>query len=181
MERNGVVTAGGKPVTLVGPEIKVGDTAPNFTGVDTLMREVSLSAFKDRVVVISSVLSLDTSVCDRETKRFNRIATELGPEVQVLTVSMDLPFAQKRWCGAAEVDRLLTLSDHRTADFGLKYGLLIREMRLLARAVYVIDQEGVVRYREVTPDTGREPNYPAAIDAIRDLLGDPARRLRAAI
>jgi len=158
-ERNGLVTMKGRPVTLVGPELRAGQPAPDFTAVGTDLQPVRLSDYRGRVVVVSAVPSLDTPVCDMETRRFNAEAAGLGPEVVVLTVSMDLPFAQKRWCGAAGVDRVTTVSDHRDAGFGLAYGVLIRDLRLLARAVFVVDRQGIVRYIQLVKEVGTEPEY----------------------
>lgn len=133
LERSAAITFLGNPLTLLGPEIKVGQISPAFTALDTDLNPVSLKDYAGKVVVISSVPSLDTPVCDLQTRRFNAEATALGSSVQILTLSMDLPFAQKRWYGAAGVEALKTLSDHRDASFGLAYGLLIKELRLLAR------------------------------------------------
>ncbi|MEW6264886.1 MAG: thiol peroxidase [Thermodesulfobacteriota bacterium] len=169
-ERTGVVTRRGGPLTLVGREIKPGDVAPEFEVLDNNLAPVKLSAFKGKVVIILSVPSLDTPVCDLETRRFNNEATGLGEDVVILTVSMDLPFAQKRWCGAHGVERVITLSDHRQAAFGQAYGVLIKELRLLARAVFVLDRSGVVRYVELVKETSQEPNYEAALEQARRLV-----------
>jgi thiol peroxidase len=168
-ERTGLVTMGGKPVVLLGNEVKVGDVAPEFTVVGNDLKPVSLAQFKGKVVVLSSVPSLDTAVCDLETRRFNVEAGKLGPDVTVLTVSMDLPFAQKRWCGAAGVDKVMTASDHRDAAFGQAYGVLIKDLRLLARAVFVVDRQGVVRYIQLVEEIGTEPDYTAVLEAVRRL------------
>ena len=151
-ERTGIITMKGDSLTLVGKEIKVGDPAPDIELIDNNLKHVRLSSFKGKVCVISSVPSLDTPVCDMETRRFNEEAGNLGEDVCILTISMDLPFAQKRWCGTAGVDRVITLSDHRDASFGTAYGVLIKELRLLARAVYVLDREGVVRYIQIVKE-----------------------------
>lgn len=169
-ERPGVVTMKGNPLTLVGGEVKVGDAAPDFAALASDLSPVSLSSFRGKVSVILSVPSLDTPVCDIETRRFNEEASRLGSDVAVLTISMDLPFAQKRWCGAAGVERVQTLSDHRDASFGTSYGVLIKELRLLARAVFVVDREGTVRYTELVKEVTNEPSYDAALDAVRRLL-----------
>lgn len=168
-ERTGLVTMGGNPVTLVGDEVKVGEDAPDFVVVDNDLKPVNFSSYRGKVSVIASVPSLDTAVCSTETHRFNSEAAALGEDVVILTVSMDLPFAQKRWCGAEGVDRVVTLSDHRDASFGLAYGVLIKEVRLLARAVFVVGRDGVVRYVELVPELGREPDYEAALAAVREL------------
>ena len=169
-ERSGIITSGGNPLTLLGKEIKVGDQAPDFQVLDNNLKPVSLSTYSGKTILISSVPSLDTSVCDMETRRFNEEAGKLGDDVIILTISMDLPFAQKRWCGAAGVDRVITLSDHREADFGIKYGVLIKELRLLARAVFLVDKERVIRYVEIVPEVSSEPNYEAAIKAVSQNL-----------
>ena len=169
-ERTGLVTVGGNPVTLLGNEVKVGDDAPDVQVVDNDMQPVKLSSFKGKVVVVASVPSLDTDVCDVETRRFNLEAGKLGDDVVVLTISMDLPFAQKRWCGAAGVETVKTFSDHSSAAFGEAWGVLIKELRLLARAVFVVDRDGDVRYVELMGEVGNEPNYDAALDAAKELV-----------
>lgn len=160
---------GGKPATLLGDELKVGEAAPEFTAVGNDMKPVRLADFRGKVVVISAVPSLDTPICDMETRRFNSEAANLGPDVVILTVSMDLPFAQKRWCGAAGVDRVVTVSDHRDASFGTAYGVLIKDVRLLARAVFVVDRQGVVRYIQLVKETGTEPDYAPVLQAVKGL------------
>ena len=169
-ERSGLVTMKGNPVTLVGNEVKAGDRAPEFTVVDNRLQPVSLSSYRGNVIIISAVTSLDTGVCDAETRRFNKEATKLGDDVVVLTISMDLPFAQKRWCAAAGVDWVVTLSDYQQASFGEAYGVLIKDLRLLARAVFVVDKEGVVRLGHLVPEIGTEPDYDAVLDAVRALI-----------
>lgn len=168
-ERTGIITSKGNPLTLLGDEIKVGDRAPNFTVLDNALSPVTLDSFKDKILVISTVPSLDTPTCDAETRRFNEEASKLGQDIVVLTISMDLPFAQKRWCGAAGVDRVITLSDHRDASFGIAYGVLIKELRLLARTVFVLDREKTVRYIQVVRETSKEPDYDAVLKAVKDL------------
>lgn len=170
-ERTGVITFQGNPLTLLGNETGVGDKAPDFEVLDNGLSPVRLSSFSGKVVVLSSVPSLDTPVCDIETRRFNDEAAHLGDDVVILTVSMDLPFAQKRWCGAAGVTHVKTLSDHKDASFGMAYGVLIKELRLLARAVFVVDKEGTVRYRELLEEITHEPDYDAALSAVRECLG----------
>lgn len=166
-ERKGIVTVKGAPVTLVGEEVKVGDRAPDFTVVDNDLNEVRFSSFAGKVVILASVPSLDTPVCDMETRRFNQEAAALGEDVVILTISMDLPFAQKRWCGAAGVTAVKTLSDHREASFGLAYGVLIKELRLLARAIFVVGRDGVVRYVQIVPELSQEPDYEPVLAAAR--------------
>ncbi|MBN2536836.1 thiol peroxidase [candidate division WOR-3 bacterium] len=168
-ERKGLVTFGGKPVTLVGDELGVGDRMPDVVLVGNDMKEAKLGSFAGKVLVLSAVASLDTSTCDIETRRFNAEAVKLGDDVRVVTVSMDLPFAQKRWCGAAGVDRVVTLSDHRDAEFGNRFGVLMKENRLLARAVFVVDRQGAVRYIQLVPEVGQEPDYEAVLAAVREL------------
>lgn len=166
----GQVTMKGNPLHLTGRQIQVGDPAPDVEVIDPAMAPVRLSSFRGKVVILSSVPSLDTPVCDTQTRRFNQEAAGLSGDVVVLTLSMDLPFAQARWCGAAGIDRVRTLSDHRNASFGQAFGLLISELRLLARAVLVLDRQGVVRYRQLVREIAEEPNYPAALEAAKQLL-----------
>ncbi len=169
-ERRGIVSAGGQPLTLVGTPVGVGQKAPDFRLLDNDGRPVTLADTAGKVRLISVVPSLDTRVCDLQTRRFNAEADKLGDKVRILTVSVDLPFAQKRWCGAAGVDRLQTLSDHYDTNFGLAYGVLIQEKRLLARSIFVVDEHDIVRYVQIVPDLGQEPDYEAALDALRKLL-----------
>ena len=169
-ERKGIVTMKGKPLTLKGNEVKVGDAAPDFVVIDNNLNPVDFSAFRGKICIISSVPSLDTPVCDLETKMFNEEAGRMDRDVAILTISMDLPFAQKRWCGAAGVDKVTTLSDHRDAAFGEAYGVLIKELRLLARAIFVVDKQGTVQYRQLVKEVTEEPNYEAAIEAIKKLV-----------
>ena len=159
----------GNPLTLLGEEITIGQKAPGFTALDNALQPVSLDAYKGKVAVLVAVPSLDTPVCDMEVRRFNTEAANLGDNVEIITLSMDLPFAQARWCGAAGVDKVTTLSDHNMADFGQKYGLLIKELRLLARAVLVLNTDGTVVYSEVLDDITKEPNYDAALGAVKEL------------
>ncbi len=169
-ERTGLVTMGGNPVTLVGNEVRVGQQAPDVELVADDLSAVKLSSFGGKVRIITAVPSLDTPVCDIETRRFNEEAGKLGNSLVVLTVSMDLPFAQKRWCGAAGVKNVRTLSDYRDALFGRSYGVLIKDLRLLARAVFVVDKNGVIRYQELVKEIATEPNYEAALKAAKELL-----------
>jgi len=163
------VTMKGNPLALAGNEVQVGKPAPDFTAVDTDLAPVSLAAYRGKVVVLASVPSLDTSVCSIETRRFNEEAARLDPDVQILTISMDLPFAQKRWCGAEGITRVKTLSDHREAAFGLAYGVLLKELRLLARAVFVVDRQGVVRYTQLVKEIATEPDYREVLDDVKRL------------
>ena len=163
-KRTGVVTFAGNPITLVGPEIKVGQQAPDFT---VLSNDKTLKDYEGKVKVISVVPSLDTGVCDAQTRWFNQDATGLSDDVVVLTISMDLPFAQKRWCGAAGVDKVETLSDHKDASFGTNYGFLIEELRLLSRGVVVINKDNKVTYVEYVPEVTQAVNFDAALEAIK--------------
>ncbi|MDH3964593.1 MAG: thiol peroxidase [Deltaproteobacteria bacterium] len=169
-ERDGIVTMKGNPITLMGTEPQVGDKAPDFVAIDNDLNPVSFDSFRGKVCIVSSVPSLDTPVCDMETRRFNDEAGRLGDDVEILTISMDLPFAQKRWCGAAGVDRVQTLSDHRDAAFGQAYGVLIKGLRLLARAVFVVDKEGTIRYMELVKEIASEPDYDSVLTAVKGLV-----------
>jgi thiol peroxidase len=169
-ERDSIVTMKGNPITLMGTEPQVGDKAPDFVAIDNDLNPVSFDSFRGKVCIVSSVPSLDTPVCDMETRRFNDEAGRLGDDVEILTISMDLPFAQKRWCGAAGVDKVQTLSDHRDAAFGQAYGVLIKGLRLLARAVFVVDKEGTIRYIELVEEIASEPDYDSVLTAVKDLV-----------
>lgn len=169
-ERDGIVTMKGNPITLMGTEPQVGDKAPDFVAIDNDLNPVSFDSFRGKVCIVSSVPSLDTPVCDMETRRFNDEAGRLGDDVEILTISMDLPFAQKRWCGAAGVDRVQTLSDHLDAAFGQAYGVLIKGLRLLARAVFVVDKEGTIRYKELVKEIASEPDYDSILTAVKELV-----------
>ena len=166
-ERTGLVSFHGGGLTLLGNPVKVGDKAPDFTLLDNDLSPKTLADYKGKTLLISVVPSLDTGVCDLQTRRFNTEAAALGPDVRILTVSCDLPFAQARWCGAAGVSRLQTLSDHRDLSFGLAYGLVIKELRLLARAVLVVNREGRITYERISHEMTREPDYDAALAALR--------------
>ncbi len=169
MDRNGAVTFQGNPLTLTGNPVKAGDIAPDFTVLDNGLAPVTKAAFAGKIAVLIAVPSLDTPVCDLETRKFNTAAAKLSPDVKLACISMDLPFAQARWCGAAGVKSVQTLSDHRDASFGLNYGLLIKELRLLARAVIVLDRAGRIAYLELVTEVTREPDYEAALKAIAKL------------
>ena len=170
MSDDRTVTLNGKPLELAGHEVKVGDKAPDFTALDNDLKPLGLSSLRGKVRVVVSVPSLDTPVCDLETRRFNEEASALGEQVRMLVISMDLPFAQKRWCAAAGVERVQTLSDHAEAAFGQAYGMLIPAIRLLARAIFVIDADDVVRYVQLVPEIAQEPDYDAVLRAVRELL-----------
>ncbi|GAA4862892.1 thiol peroxidase [Paenibacillus vulneris] len=169
-ERTGVATFKGNPITLVGPEIKVGDKAPDFKVNKNLMEQVSLADYAGKVKLISVVPSLDTGVCDAQTRRFNEEAAKLGDNVVVLTVSVDLPFAQSRWCGAAGIDKVVTLSDYKNKSFGEAYGVLIKEIQLLMRSIFVIDANDTVQYVEYLGEMTEHPNYEAAVEAVKKLV-----------
>ena len=165
------VTMQGRPMALTGTEIKVGMTAPDFKVTDNDMLPMKFSrTYGGKLAVIIAVPSLDTSVCDLETRRFNKEAEILGPDVGVLAISMDLPFAQKRWCGAAGVKAVRTFSDHQKADFGKSWGVLIKDLRLLARAVFIVDKDGIVKYAQLVPEVAKEPNYEEVLTALRALV-----------
>ncbi|MFJ5624712.1 thiol peroxidase [Peribacillus loiseleuriae] len=169
-ERSGVVTLEGNPFTLIGKEIRVGDTAPNFEVLANDLSKVTLEDSKGKVRLISCVPSLDTGVCDAQTRKFNEAASNLGNDVEVLTISVDLPFAQNRWCGAAGIDRVQTLSDHFSMSFGTAYGTYIKELRLECRAVFVVDEKDVVQYVEYVPEITEYPNYEAALEAVQSII-----------
>ncbi len=167
--RPGAVTLKGNPLTLVGALPAVGKAAPDATLLNGKLEPVPLSSFRGKTLVLVTVPSLDTPVCDLEARRFHREAAALGDRVVVVVASVDLPFAQARWCGAAGADRVVVLSDHRDTALGLAYGVLIRELRLLARAVFVIDRDGVLRYVQVVAETTREPDYEAVLRAVKEI------------
>lgn len=167
MERPGATTMRGNPLTLLGPELKTGDSAPDFTLVDNNMKNVSLKDTGNHVRIFSVVPSLDTPVCDAQTKRFNEEAAKL-PDVDIFTISMDLPFAQKRWCGAFGVDKVKMLSDHREGSFGSHYGTLIKDLRIESRAIFVLDQNNKIRHAEYVKEVADFPNYEAALSAAKN-------------
>lgn len=168
IERPGGTTFKGNPLTLVGPEIKVGDKAPDFDVVDGSLQPFSLKNTGNAVRIFSVVPSLDTPVCDAQTKRFNDEAGKT-PTLEIYTVSMDLPFAQTRWCNNFGIDKVKTLSDHRDASFGTHYGTLIKDWRMESRAIFVVDQEGVVQHVEYVKEVADHPNYEAALDKAKSL------------
>ncbi len=168
-EHSAAVSLHGNPLTLMGPVLNVGDTVPDVEVLDNDLNAVKISAFKGKICVISAVPSLDTPTCDVETRRFNETAGQLGDDVVILTVSTDLPFAQKRWCGAAGVDKVVTLSDHRDTVFGSAFGVLIKELRLLARSIFVVDRNGVIQYIQHVKELSEEPDYDAVIEAVKRL------------
>ena len=170
-ERKGLLTMGGKPLTLVGNEVEVGELVPDCEVVGKGLEPVKLSSFRGKVCIISSVPSLDTSVCDMMTRRFNEEAVALSEDVVVLAISMDLPFAQSRWCAAADVENVHLFSDHRSASFGQAFGVLIKDLRLLARAVFVVDKDGIIHYIEIVGELTQEPDYEAVLNETKQLLG----------
>ncbi len=169
MQERQVTKMGGNEITLVGPALKVGEQAPDFTVLDTDLLPKTLQDYEGKVKLMSVVPSLDTGVCDMQTKKFNELATDFSNDVVVLTISMDLPFAQKRWCGAAGVERVETLSDHRWANFGEKFGVLIKELRLLNRSIFILDKENTIRYEELVEENHNHPDYDSAIEALKKI------------
>lgn len=166
-ERQGAVTFKGSPLTMIGPELKVGDRAPEFQVVGQDLSQATLASSKGKTRLFSVVPSLDTPVCDAQTKRFNEEASKLPQDVVVYTVSMDLPFAQKRWCGAANATKVVTVSDHRDASFGQGFGVLIKELRLLSRAIFVVGPDDRIKYVEYVKEMTTHPNYDKALDALK--------------
>jgi thioredoxin-dependent peroxiredoxin len=169
-ERTGLVTFKGNSITLLGRGVKVGDKSPDFLVIDNGMKPTTLEDFKGKIKIICSVPSLDTPVCSMETHRFNEEVGKLPGEVAVLTISMDLPFAQSRWCAAAGIDKVKTFSDYQGRSFGLAYGALIKELQLLSRAVFIVDDQEIVRYAEWVPEITQEPDYERILNAARALL-----------
>ncbi len=170
MERKGVVTFHGNPLTLVGEEKKIGDKAPPFIALDKDLTVVRLSDFSGKVKIISVTPSLDTPVCNLQATTFNQRAQSMSGDVVIINMSMDLPFAIARFCSSAGIDRLRTLSDHREASFGLGYGVLVKELRLLARSVFIIDKADIIRYVEIVPEMTNEPDYDKALGAASKLV-----------
>ncbi len=165
MERSGVITFKGNPLTLVGPDVKAGDNAPDFTASGQDLKPVKLSDFRGKTVIISSVPSLDTPVCEIQTKRFNTEASKV--DAKVLTISVDLPFAQKRFCEAHKIGSVQIVSDYKDRDFGQKYGMWIKELGLLARGVIIVNPQGKVTYREIVKEVTQEPDYDAALNQLK--------------
>ena len=171
LERPRLITFGPRPVTVVGPDIQPGDVAPEFTATTQDWQDVDVLAHTaGKVRIVAAVPSLDTPVCDRETRRFNQAAADLSDDIAIVVISADLPFAQQRWCGAAGVEQVMVVSDHKDMDFGAKYGCLMKEVRLLRRAVFVIDREGRVVYADYMPELGMEPNYDEVLAAAQEAL-----------
>ncbi|HPD98578.1 MAG TPA: thiol peroxidase [Synergistales bacterium] len=170
MERNNSVTMKGNPVTLSGPGPKVGEKVPGFSVLDQDLKPVSLDDFAGRIKVISVTPSLDTPVCDLQAHWFNEEASSLPSDVEVINISMDLPFAIRRFCVAGGIDSVRVLSDHRDASFGKGWGILISELRLLARAVFVVDRDNILRYVEIVPEVTSPPDYDSAMEALKSLI-----------
>ncbi|MGB2629689.1 MAG: thiol peroxidase [Candidatus Omnitrophota bacterium] len=169
MERKDAVTFKGNLITLLGNEAKTGQEAPDFKVLDVELNEKGLTDFKDKIKLIASVPSLDTPVCDLQIKRFNDEAAKISKDVAILFISMDLHFAQKRFCQEFNIKKVKTFSDHRDGDFGVKYGVLIKELRLLARAIFVVDKENKIRYVEYVKDITSQPDYETALNALKDI------------
>ncbi len=169
-ERTDVVKFQGQPLTLLGPALKVGDKAPSFSLVDSDLNAVSLGDFRGKTKIICTLPSLDTPVCDAEVRRFNQEAIQLNEDTLVLVVSADLPFAQKRWCAAADVDRVKTLSDYQELSFATDYGVLMKETKLLCRAIFVVDGEDRIQHVEIVPELSAEPDYAAALAAAKSQI-----------
>jgi thiol peroxidase len=170
MERAGAIRFKGNPLTLVGPELVAGGRAPDFRVLDMGLKERRFGDFAGKAKLISVTPSLDTPVCDMQARRFNEEAAKLFGDIVVLNVSMDLPFAIQRFCATAGIDKVLALSDHRDASFGAAYGVLIKELRLLARSVFVIDRDDIIRYVEIVPEVTEHPDYGKALEAARRLV-----------
>lgn len=169
MERSGVITMKGKPLTVIGPDVRAGDRAPDFSVLDENLNIVSLADFAGKTKLISVTPSLDTPVCDLQLRRFNREAASMPRDVVVLNISMDLPFAVSRFCSTAGIDQAKALSDHRDASFGAAYGVLIKELRLLARSIFIIDKNDVVRYKEIVPEQSNHPDYEKALRVLAEI------------
>jgi thioredoxin-dependent peroxiredoxin len=170
-ERTGVVTMRGNPLTLIGPALKPGDKAPDFQALAQDLSPVTLASSAGKARLLIVVPSLDTPVCSLETVRFNKELAGMPGNAQVYVISTDLPFAQKRFCGTENITNIQTLSDHREAAFGRAYGVLIKDLRLLARALFVIDPKGTITYVQIVPEVAQEPNYDEALNALRAAAG----------
>ncbi len=170
IETKNIIAIRGNGLTLLGDVVKVGEIAKDFVTVNNESKDVKLSDFKGKVVVLSVFPSIDTAVCAAQTRTFNKKATELSDSVTILTVSKDLPFALGRFCAAEGINNITTTSDYKFSEFGLKYGFLVKESRLLARGVIVIDQKGVIKYVEYVPDIIQEPQYEKALEVIKGLI-----------
>ena len=164
------ISFGGNPVTLIGTHLHVGDQAPVFSVLDGNLQSVSSETWKNKILILSVFPSVDTPVCALQNKRFNQEVSHLHDDVEVVSISVDLPFAQKRFCAAEGIDRVHVYSDYRDLDFGQKYGFVIQELRLLARGVVVVDRQGIVRHIEYVPEVTHEPDYQAALKTVKSLL-----------
>ena len=169
MERKGIVTVKGNHVTLIGQVLKVGDKAPDFTILDMELKEIRLKDFAGKIKLISVTPSLDTPVCDAQARRFNQESAKLPDSVAVLNISMDLPFAIARFCTTTGIDKVKPFSDHRDASFGTSFGVLIKELRLLSRSIFVIDKNDIIRYIEITSEITQHPDYNKALEAVKSL------------
>jgi thiol peroxidase len=169
-ERENAVTMKGNPITLVGPELRAGDKAPDFSARSLDLKPYSLNESRGKIRLLSVVPSLDTPVCDAQSRRFNQEAANLGDKVEIITISMDLPFAQKRWCGAAGIDKIKVVSDYYDRSFSRAYGTLIQELHLACRAVFVVDDKDTLRYVEYVPEVTDHPNYDATLAAVKALI-----------
>jgi len=174
MERKDAVTFKGAPLTLLGPDLKVGEKVPPFSVIDNGLKEIAYKDLGRNPKIISVTPSLDTPVCDAQARRFNVEAAKLPAEFQIINISMDLPFAIGRFCTSTGIDRVKTFSDYRHAYFGMAYGVMIKELRLLARAIFIIDSHDILRYKEVVPEMTHEVNYAAALAAAKKLLAGEA-------
>jgi thiol peroxidase len=170
MEKSVAITMKGKSLTLVGADVDVGDKAPEFTVLDDSLSEVSLKDFAGKIKVISVTPSLDTPVCDLQLRRFNHEAASLPQDVAVINISMDLPFAISRFCTTADITKARAFSDHRNASFGNAYGVLIKELRLLARSIFILDKDNIVQYREIVPEVSSHPDYDKALEALHSVI-----------
>jgi len=167
------ITFKSKPLSLVGRRVKEGDSAPQFFAVDINFKEIKLSDYRDSIKIITSFLSLDTSTCNMQVKEFNKRAAQLSKDIVVIGISQDLPFAQKRFCEANKIEKVITLSDYKTNSFGINYGLLIKELRYLARAVIIADKNNVIRYIQIVQEASNEPDYEAALKALEEVIRRP--------
>jgi len=171
IERHGLIKFQGKDVSIQGKDLQIGDVAPEFLATNQDWEEIAiLKNTAGKVRIIAAVPSLDTEVCDRETRRFNLEASQLSTYITIIIISTDLPFAQKRWCGAAGIDQVMVVSDHKNVEFGEKYACLLREPRILRRAVFVIDRSGIIRFVQYLPELGMEPDYKAVLTAAKEAL-----------
>ena len=169
MQERQVTKMGGNIITLIGPDLHVGDPSPDFTVLNTDLLPKTLGDFQGKIKLISAVPSLDTGICDQQTKKFNKLASGLSPDIEVLAISMDLPFAQKRWCNITGCNKVETLSDHRFASFGENYGILIKELRLLNRSIFILDKDDHIRYIEIVEENYNQPDYDSVMETLRNL------------